>query len=144
MGVPKLQHRLYSLDHAFNNNYLYNSELPCNSISGFYKNTTIFITGATGFVGKALVEKLLRSCDDFDVLYLLMRPKRGMSVDQRLKELLKNPVFNRIREKNPDIFTKVKAVAGDVSATNLGLIDIDKIKLIENVNVVFHSAATVK
>ncbi|XP_064215670.1 fatty acyl-CoA reductase 1 [Tribolium castaneum] len=73
-----------------------------------------------------------------------MRPKRGMNIEQRLKELLKNTVFNRIREKNPDAFDKVKAVAGDVSAPNLGLSDGDKEKLVEHCNIVFHSAATVK
>jgi hypothetical protein len=116
MGVPKLQQRVYNVDpeHAFNNNnnYMHNNDITSNNIAGFYKGTKIFITGATGFVGKALVEKLLRSCDQLDVLYLLMRPKRGMTIEQRLKELIKNPVFNRIRDKNPDVFDKIKAVAG--------------------------------
>jgi hypothetical protein len=113
MGVPKLQQRVYNVDpeHAFNNNnnYMHNNDITSNNIAGFYKGTKIFITGATGFVGKALVEKLLRSCDQLDVLYLLMRPKRGMTIEQRLKELIKNPVFNRIRDKNPDVFDKIKA-----------------------------------
>jgi fatty acyl-CoA reductase len=148
MGVPKLQQRVYNVDpeHAFNNNnnYMHNNDITSNNIAGFYKGTKIFITGATGFVGKALVEKLLRSCDQLDVLYLLMRPKRGMTIEQRLKELIKNPVFNRIRDKNPDVFDKIKAVAGDVAEPHLGLSDTDRQKLVEQVNVVFHSAATVK
>nr|XP_008194927.2 PREDICTED: fatty acyl-CoA reductase 1 isoform X1 [Tribolium castaneum] len=145
MGVPKPQQRFYTpSSHPFNNNYMFNGDIASHSITGFYKNAKIFITGATGFVDKALVEKLLRTCDELDSLYLLMRPKRGMNIEQRLKELLKNPVFNRIREKNPDAFDKVKAVAGDVSAPNLGLSDGDKEKLVEHCNIVFHSAATVK
>lgn len=143
MGVPKPQHPFYS-SHPFNNNYMYNTSLTPPSISSFYNDAQIFITGATGFVGKALVEKLLRTCDNLDCLYILMRPKRGMSIEQRLKELLKNPVFNRIREKNPSAFDKVRAVAGDVAAPNLGLSDSDKDKIVEGVNIVFHSAATVK
>lgn len=31
-----------------------------SSIQEFYKDVTIFITGATGFLGKILLEKLLR------------------------------------------------------------------------------------
>ena len=30
-------------------------------IPNFYKNKTLFVTGATGFLGKVLLEKLLRS-----------------------------------------------------------------------------------
>lgn len=75
-----------------NNNLLLNGNANTNNISEFYENSKIFITGATGFLGKALVEKLLRSCDGLDSIYLLMRPKRGMAVEQRLKELFKNPV----------------------------------------------------
>jgi len=33
-----------------------------SSIADFFKQKTIFITGATGFIGKQLVEKLVRSC----------------------------------------------------------------------------------
>ncbi|KAJ8958520.1 hypothetical protein NQ318_002314 [Aromia moschata] len=125
-----------------------------NNIWKFYKNSNIFITGATGFLGKALVEKLLRSCDGLDSIYLLVRPKRGMTVEQRLKELFKNPaigyeknvkiIFNKIREKNPDAFEKVKAVSGDVSFPDLGISEADRQILIESVNIVFHSAATLK
>lgn len=100
MGVPqntlfttansnKLPHKIEFL----NNNYLTNGDASMyNNISEFYANSRIFITGATGFLGKVLVEKLLRSCDGLDSIYLLMRPKRGLAVEQRLKELFKNPV----------------------------------------------------
>lgn len=50
------------------------------------------VTGGTGFVGKALLEKLLRSCPGIETIYVLMRPKRGLTVEQRYKELLKHQV----------------------------------------------------
>lgn len=31
-----------------------------SAIQEFYRDTTIFVTGATGFLGKILLEKLLR------------------------------------------------------------------------------------
>jgi len=33
-----------------------------SEIAEFFKRKSIFITGATGFIGKQLVEKLVRSC----------------------------------------------------------------------------------
>ena len=33
-----------------------------SAIATFFCNKTIFVTGATGFVGKCLLEKLARSC----------------------------------------------------------------------------------
>lgn len=62
------------------------------SVKDFYRGRSIFITGGTGFMGKVLVEKLLRSCPGIKNIYLLMRPKKGQSIDERLEELLKAPV----------------------------------------------------
>jgi Putative dehydrogenase domain of multifunctional non-ribosomal peptide synthetases and related enzymes len=61
------------------------------TIKEFYKNSHIFITGGTGFVGIALLEKFLRDVP-FEKIYLLLRPKKGMSVDERLKQVLDNKV----------------------------------------------------
>lgn len=47
------------------------------SIADFYGGKNILITGATGFMGKVLVEKLLRDCHDVKVIYILVRMKRG-------------------------------------------------------------------
>lgn len=52
-------------------------------------------------------------------------------------------VFNRLREdKQTDLFKKLIAVAGDVSEENLGLSLQDRTTLINQIEVVFHSAAT--
>lgn len=63
-----------------------------SSIAEFYKGRTVFITGATGFMGKVLVEKLLRSCPGVNHLYLLMRPSKGKDVASRLREFIDNQV----------------------------------------------------
>lgn len=67
-------------------------EKNSEAIADFYDGSVVLVTGGTGFVGKALLEKLLRSCPGIKTIYVLMRPKRGLTVDQRYKELLKNQV----------------------------------------------------
>lgn len=63
-----------------------------NLIKEFYRDAEILITGASGFIGKVLVEKLLRSCPDVKKIYLLMRPKKGQKAEARIIQLTGNPV----------------------------------------------------
>ena len=55
-----------------------------NSVQNFYKGKTIFITGASGFMGKVLIEKLLYSCSDIKEIIILIRPKKGKTAMQRV------------------------------------------------------------
>lgn len=61
-------------------------------IQNFYNGQSIFITGGTGFMGKLLIEKLLRECSGISVIYILVRPKKGKDVHQRVEELFDDPV----------------------------------------------------
>lgn len=63
-----------------------------SQVQEFYKGKNIFLTGGTGFLGIAIIEKLLRTCPDIASIYLLMRPKKGMQIEDRLTELTKNKV----------------------------------------------------
>lgn len=65
------------------------------NIKAFYRNANILVTGGTGFVGKVLLEKLLRSCENVRHIYVLLRSKRGLSSEQRYKELIQNPVCHK-------------------------------------------------
>lgn len=47
------------------------------SVAEFYGGKNVLITGATGFMGKVLVEKLLRDCGQVKCIYILVRMKRG-------------------------------------------------------------------
>jgi fatty acyl-CoA reductase len=77
-----------------------------SEISNFYADKNIFVTGATGkrccrndngsvtndnyicatgFMGKVLVEKLLRDCGDLSRIYILVRAKKGVDPQQRCR-----------------------------------------------------------
>ncbi|KAK3603205.1 hypothetical protein CHS0354_036132 [Potamilus streckersoni] len=114
------------------------------SIPEFFKGRSIFITGATGFMGKVLVEKLLRSCPQLKAIYLLIRPKRGKEVHDRLDELLAFKLFDKLIEANPNFKSKVFAVEGDIIKEGLGIGQVEEKLLMDEVSVVFHSASTIK
>ena len=65
-----------------------------SSICEFYRNRSVLITGGTGFLGKALIEKLLRTCD-VDNIFLLVRKKAGGNIEDRLEEIVNTPVTSR-------------------------------------------------
>src|SRR6476660_5495667 len=89
----------------------------------------IFLTGTTGFLGTNLVERLIRSVPDCE-LVLLIRPGRRSTVEQRVRrKIVNNDVFDRLRrELGKDELIeladrRISAVAGDVSRDGLGLDD---------------------
>jgi len=63
-----------------------------SEIQSYYKDKTIFITGASGFMGKVLLEKLLYCCSEIDKIYILIRDKKGHSSDTRLNDIFDSPV----------------------------------------------------
>jgi fatty acyl-CoA reductase len=106
-----------------------------------------FITGATGFLGTALVERIVRRVPDADIT-VLVRPGRRADAAARLaREVIKNDCFDRLRAELGDGFAaeiakRVRAVPGDVSQDGLGL-DEGGRSALAAADVVIHSAATV-
>ncbi|XP_055842634.1 fatty acyl-CoA reductase wat-like [Episyrphus balteatus] len=112
------------------------------SLIDFFNDREIFITGGSGFLGKGLIEKILRS---FNVskIYVLLRPKKGVDPNKRLEELKKDQIFNVLRREKPKELDKLITIPGDVSQLNLD-IPLSSIKLLQNVSIVLHSAATIR
>jgi alcohol-forming fatty acyl-CoA reductase len=114
-----------------------------------YRGKAILLTGGTGFLGTALVEKILRSLPELGRLYLLIRASREKSAASRFeKDVLGSAAFSRLREEQGDDFDdyvaeKVRVLEGDVHAPSLGLKEEDLSELSREVDVVIHAAASV-
>lgn len=52
-------------------------------------------------------------------------------------------LFDKIKESQPEVLQKVFAVKGDITMEGLGLSDEDEARLADEVNVLFHAAATI-
>lgn len=114
------------------------------NIPEYYAGKNVLITGATGFMGKVLLEKLLRSCPDVSAVYAMVRPKAGQSPQARIADMISCKLFDRLQDEQPDFAEKIIAVNSDLTQPELDLSKEDQSILVENVNIVFHCAATIR
>lgn len=108
----------------------------------FFNDSEIFVTGGSGFLGKGLIEKLLRS---FNVkkIYVLLRVKKGVLPNKRLDELKRDQIFDVLRKEKPQELDKLVPIPGDISQVNLDL-QPESMDLLQNVSMILHSAATIR
>lgn len=99
----------------------------------------VLLTGGTGFVGQAVLERLLASHPD-TTISLLVRSKGSASGDDRLRTLLRKPVFRAWREAvgeagvDDAVSRRIRIIEGGLDAVP---------PLPGDLDVVIHSASTV-
>ena len=112
--------------------------------------TRIAVTGATGFLGTALVERLLRAVPGCEVV-VLVRPGRRGADDRVRREILRNDCFDRYRREVAEaggetwdelVSRRLLVLPGDVAEDGLGLDDAGR-ALLASCHTVIHSAAAV-
>ncbi len=106
------------------------------------------MTGTTGFVGKVVLEKIMRTCPHFKHIYLMVRSKKSQSILERMKEgIFNSQIFDRVFEEQPtlrqDLFTRVTPIAGDLVMKGLGISPEDRLKITSEVDIIINCAASV-
>ena len=98
-----------------------------SELQDFYKGRNVFLTGATGFVGKCVLEKLLRDTE-VSKIFVLIRSPSGSSTQERFAtSILQTPAFDRLRNMvgvngwDAFIAARVVAVEGDTSMPKIGM-----------------------
>lgn len=118
-----------------------------SEIASFLRGRTLFVTGATGFLAKVMIEKILREQPDVRRIYLLVRGGSQERAEQRLGDVIESPVFDRVRSAQGSSYEsfmrdKLRAVDGRLDAEGLGIGAETMEELRREVDVVVNSAAT--
>jgi nucleoside-diphosphate-sugar epimerase len=107
----------------------------------------IAVTGATGFLGTALVERLLRSVPECEVVVVVRPGQHQGPAERTRREVLRNDCFDRLRgelgERFDDVIAgRLHTIAGDVAKDGLALDEAGR-ALLGSCDIVIHAAASV-
>ncbi|RZB83829.1 Alcohol-forming fatty acyl-CoA reductase isoform C [Glycine soja] len=123
--------------------------MEVGSVLNFLEDKTILIVGATGFLAKIFLEKILRVQPNVKKLFLLLRASDAKSANYRLQnEIIAKDLFIVLKEKlganfKSFISEKVTLVPGDISYEDLGLKDsILREEICNQTDVIVNLAAT--
>jgi thioester reductase-like protein len=114
-------------------------------VDSFYSGKSVLVTGSTGFIGKVLIEKLLFSLPQIKAVYLLIRPSKTQTIQERFQKLiLESPCFSRIQNSAPETLTKkLIPISGDLTQERVIFDSEFELEIIQNVEIIFHCAASV-
>lgn len=110
----------------------------------------ILITGTTGFVGKVLLEKIMRDVPEIGGVHLLIRPnqKHPVAAERFAQEIATSSIFESLKQESPAYFedfcrNRVHCVSGEVTEPLFGLTEAEFKALANQVDLIINSAASV-
>ena len=114
----------------------------------FYAGKTILLTGCTGFLGKVVLEKCLRSLPMIKKIYIMVRPKRNQTIQERIETtIFSSEIFSRVFSENPGLRERLSEVvipfAGDLIIKGLGISKEDRETLTSEVDLIINCAASI-
>ncbi|XP_010559061.1 PREDICTED: fatty acyl-CoA reductase 6, chloroplastic-like [Tarenaya hassleriana] len=118
-----------------------------NRIVSFMKGKNYFITGATGFLAKVFIEKLLRATPETGKIFLLMKADDQQAARKRLHdEIINSDLFELLKQTHGDSYeafmtSKLIPVVGDISQNNLGMDSETADMIFKEIDVIISSAA---
>ena len=118
------------------------------NIRKFYEGKNVLLTGVTGFLGKVILEKLMRNCPGINKFYIMVRQKRNKKPFDRIKnEILNSYVFSVVKKQHEDFYSwaqsKIVPIVGDLVVDNLGMSDIHREMVVNDCHIIINSAASV-
>ncbi|XKL65007.1 hypothetical protein PGB90_005093 [Kerria lacca] len=131
-------------ENSFNEPRTVPKEEVGSPVQEFFRNANVFVTGATGFVGIVLIEKLLRTCPHINHIYVFVRSKRTVSPQERFNKIFNDKFFRRLEYEVPNFRQKLTLVNGCLDQPGLDLSKEDRQTIINKVNIIYHCAATVR
>ncbi|UZE97151.1 fatty acyl-CoA reductase [Alkalimarinus alittae] len=120
------------------------------SVINALKGKHVLVTGTTGFVGKVIIEKLMRDVPEIGGIHLLIRGNSKYPTAQgRFKhEIASASVFEKMNADDPEAFQRfcdqnIHCITGEITERHFGLNTAEFNLLINKVDVVVNSAASV-
>ncbi|KAK3020337.1 hypothetical protein RJ639_045321, partial [Escallonia herrerae] len=113
----------------------------------FLRGKGFLITGATGFLAKVLIEKIIRTVPDVGKIYLLIKAKNKEAAMKRLKnEIINAELFKCLQQKYGKSYEafmlgKLVPVLGNVCEPDLGANDNIADVIARDVDIIVNSAA---
>lgn len=126
------------------------AEVSSSKVLEQLRGKHVLITGTTGFLGKVVLEKLIRAVPDIGGIHLLIRGNK-QHPDARsrfVNEIATSSVFDRLRQENEEAFEafldeRLHCVTGEVTEPGFGLQPEAFQTLASGISAVINSAASV-
>ncbi len=124
---------------------------PPLSLHEIYRGRSVFILGATGFVGKVVLSMLLHRFEEIRRVYVMVRRGSGTSSEDRFwNHVVASPTFDPLREKYGGeaglaafLRDKIRVVDGDITEPHLGLDEAGAAAVAADIDVILNSSGKV-